>query len=452
MALESFYRRAKQERNRRQNAFGFHFDTEENRRFAEEVKMIQPLEAAMVSFLDDCLLKENWDVIEQSLKNEISMIPIENEITYFSDMERGQLLWYLFRKQAILRGEGNSSDLYVFQGYLLEVANLINEIQAESAFHSMIHIFQNGIELGMDKLLWEEYFLRLCASFVIANPQRIHQVQEYLLSVDLYWKWDLSACVFAGDFKHVDRFVKIHAKGLKDELDANKDFQKAAWDALPVVFTSLDQTFSRKDKEGKEFFSKIVTIEKESKTELDLLPVCRSRMGQKRRIFLSETASFDYKMNYGKQSKESWLLSQAEFCEGSREFFATIYRYTESFMRQYYGGPKRKRSVAKFLKKKYVRSGDHPRRILLMKKILQDSDFEVAIMQGVQKYLEENPVFKEPKQKESAKEKARKKIYAMDHEEIRRKEKVNLEEFYKVREESDHLKSLFHDGIIDYQK
>lgn len=454
MALESFYRRSAQERNRRQNAFGFHFDTEENRRFSDEMNFLKSVEFAFLSLSN--LLLENGKIQEfvTALEKEIVLIPITKESVYFSDLKKGEILWYLLRKNAFLDGEGDAGDLYALELYLLELANLSGGIQPEQALEQMVKQFQSGKKYGVDQNRLEDFFLRICQSFLISNPQLVRKMKQELLSCGLYWKWDLAGSILEGKYEHAADFVRKHAKGLKEEeWKAEKDFQKAAWSALPIVFVNIEKTFSEKERREKGLFDQILTIGNESKRDIDLLPVCRRRMGQKRRVLLSETAAFDYKMNYGKQAEECWLLSEAEFCDGAREFLTIIYRYTESFLREAYGAAKRKRSADRFLKKKFARSEEHPRVIRSMKVVLMDSRFENAILQGVREYLSEHPAMKKPvAQKETAREKAKKKLDAMDHEEVGRRTGIDVEAFRKVRKEADQIMSLFQDGTIDYQE
>ncbi|MBQ9156812.1 MAG: hypothetical protein IJ137_08525 [Eubacterium sp.] len=424
--LNEFHRYVRAENSKRRGAFGLNFDRDESRRFIEEVQLLQGL-------------------ADYGQSEAQSLVPLNTEARYLDELTDEQLLYYHARKPLFAQDEPGPGEEFYGRLYLLELANGLHHNTDGEALSAMFRFYDAMKLIGTD----DDYMLRLTTSFLIAHPEMAPEIQKGLIERDLYWKYDLIGEIRQGRFSRAGMFVKKYARKLKpEELDEEKPYIRATWQALPEVFAHLDQAFG--DNTG-HLFRRFLTAGEETSTQVDILPVRRRALGQKRRIALSDTCFLDSRLTYGGARKEIWVRTEWVLKEGAQDFLNVIHLYAESFMREHYGIRKKKRTAAAFLKKKYLYTGDDPAVIQAMKDVIRDERFEESIGAGVAEYIGRHPV---AVVREGLSAHNHKKLLdRMDHDQtdrqIRRME-VDYERFKQAKSDAESVLSMLHHEEIDY--
>lgn len=448
--LDEFKRYIRAENSRRRGGFGFNFDTDEGKRFVDQIRMLD--------------LKLSGLTL-----SEPELIPLEREVHYPEELTEEQLLYYCSRRPCFAAGVIRQGEKYYAGLYLLELANELHHSSAKDALGEIFAFWDRMNQSGSDgpgttgfrqsaaltgspsdpscvNESDEEYLRRLCLSFLTAHYDMAEEIRKGLVERDLYWKYDLIGEIRQGRFSRAGLFVKKYARLLKkEEISGDKAYVDATWKAMPEVFASLDSTFG--DKTG-HLFRKFLTAGEETGTRMELLPVRRRVLGAKRRIALADTCYLDSRPSYGSAHKEQWVRTEWSLKEGARDFLYVIHLYTESFVREYYRAPRRKRTADRFLKKKYLRTGDEKSVIFAMKEILKDERFERAIGQGVSEYMKRHPVLEN--KKSLSKKDHDLLLYQMDHEGSDTDGKIDYERFKKAKSDADSVLHLLHHDEIDY--
>lgn len=494
--IEEFYLFSTREMNRRNNAFGFNFETREGRRFVEEMRKLKPLEAYIsgkMNFSGGSFGKESPG--KENTGRGRSFAKLEQGVHFPSELNEEQLITYLWIKQDFQKGIVDKSEAIPYlKLYMLEVANDMEKRTPEGALQEIFEAYDLGKEClaknsdgqgGWDLLnllnLWEDYLLLLCQSFLVAHSQTASLMKNKLIERDLAWKMDPLGEILDGRFGHSDDFLREYVLWQKEQLRKGKMkkgqiykeqiYVEAGIDTMPYVFSALAEMWEESSEKfwgnsleagaGNNIFSKILIPGREKSQEMELLPVAKTTMGKKRKIPYSDTCYLTEKATYFSQKNGQWFLVEGELFEGARDFLLLIQRYSESFLREIFGGPARKRTAAAFLKKKYARTGDDPRAIKKMKELLQNLKWEMAIARGVKTALVENPYigerllrFQQEKRRSrmTPKEREKKKLEAMDHENVTTDpiQTIDHQKFHRAKNDADQVLSLLHEGEIAY--
>ena len=429
--LDEFHRYRRADQTRRKGAFGLNFDQDEGRRFTEQIQMLKGLESF---YLKADSPKE---------------ADLSSEVLFPEELNDDQILYYSFCKTLFARGEVKDGQEYYGRIYLLELANGLVRPDSREALEAVFVFWDALGGIVSDRESHEDYLLRLSLSFLIAHSDMAAEVRRGLIDRDLYWRYDLIGEIRQGRFQRAGLFVKRYARLLKpEEINGDKPFIHAVWEAMPAVFSRLDETFG--DQAG-HLFRRFLTAGEETSSGIDILPVYRRAVGSKRRIPLSDTCYLDSHPSYGSVRRDSWVRTEWVLKEGAQDFLYVIHLYAESFMREYYRAPKRKRTAERFLKKKYARTGDDRRIIEAMKEVMRDDRFERAIGEGVAAYIGTHPVAPAPvKVQKTRKERQAELIYQMDHEKVEIPSSIDYERVRQARSDAEKVLSMLHDGEIDY--
>lgn len=433
--LEEFHRYIRAENSRRKGAFGLNFDVDEGRRFVDQCQQLKQLEA----------------LLADSERPGPDQADLSAEVHYPGDLTDAQLLYYLFCKSRFAKDVIEEGQDYYGRLYLLELANGLCQESSQDALLRVFDFWDVMVDRVADKEAHEDYLLRLSLSFLTAHPNMAEAIREGLIRRDLYWRYDLIGEIRQGRFQRAGLFVARYARLLKpEEISGDKPYIKAVWGAMPTVFARLDSCFG--DNAG-HLFRRFLTAGEEISTQIELLPVYRRALGEKRRIPLSDTCYLDSHQSYGSVHRDRWARTEWVLKEGAQDFLYVIHLYTESFVREYYKAPKRKRTADRFLKKKYARTGDDRQTINAMKEVMRDERFERAIGEGVAVYMAAHPPGPGTvKVKKTRKERQAELIYQMDHEQLSHEVSIDYEKIRQARSDAESVLTMLHEGEIDYGK
>lgn len=433
--LEEFHRYIRAENTRRKGAFGLNFDVDEGRRFVDQCQQLRGLESMLSASQSP-----------PPVRAELTL-----EVNYPGDLTDAQLLYYQFLKSCFFRGLFEAGQDYYGRLYLLELANGLHHRDSRDALASVFAFWDVMRPRVSDREAHEDYLLRLSLSFLTAHSDLTEEIRKGLIDRDLYWRYDLIGEIRQGRFQRAGLFVARYARLLKpEEISGDKPFIQAVWEAMPSVFTHLDQCFG--DNAG-HLFRRFLTAGEEISTEINLLPVYRRALGEKRRIPLSDTCYLDSHQSYGSVHRDRWARTEWVLKEGAQDFLYVIHLYTESFVREYYKAPKRKRTADRFLKKKYARTGDDRQTIKAMKEVMRDERFEKAIGEGVAAYMVAHPPGPGAvKVRKTKKERQAEIIYQMDHEQMDSAVSIDYDKIRQARSDAESVLDMLHEGEIDYGK
>lgn len=435
MVLDDFKRYIRAENSRRKGAFGLNFDTDEGRRFVEQIQKLKDL--------------ENLQTGTGNLP-----VPLSQEVLFPEELSDQQILYYFSRRPFFAGGIIEAGEEFYGRLYMLELANELHHPSPQEALLAVCR-FYDALEKICAHPGNPDYLLRLSMSVLIAHSELAEEIREELIKRDLYWQYDLVGEIRQGRFRRAGLFVKKYARLLKqEEIDGEKPFIKATWEALPYVFSSLDETFG--DNSG-HLFRRFLTAGEESSTAVELLPVRRRAFGLKRRILLSDTCYLDSHPSYGSIHKEEWVRTEWVLREGAGDFLYLIHLYTESYLREYFQAPKRKRTAARILKKKYARTGDDRAVIRAMKEVIKDDRFDQATGNGVAAYVSSHPLpdmadGHRKSEKKTKKERQAELIYQMDHEQPAAYSGIDYERLKKAKSDAESVLSMLHNEEINYSK
>lgn len=432
MVLDDFKRYIRSENSRRKGAFGLNFDTDEGRRFVEQIQKLKDL--------------ENLQTGTGNLP-----VPLSQEVLFPEELSDQQILYYFSRRPYFAEGILQAGEEFYGRLYMLELANELHHSSPGEALLA-VYGFYDALEGICSHPGNPDYLLRLSMSVLIAHSELAEEIREGLIKRDLYWQYDLVGEIRQGRFMRAGLFVKKYARLLKqEEIDGEKPFIKATWEAMPFVFSSLDETFG--DNSG-HLFRRFLTAGEESSRTIELLPVRRRAFGLKRRISLSDTCYLDSHPSYGSIHKEEWVRTEWVLREGAGDFLYLIHLYTESYVREYFKAPKRKRTAARFLKKKYARTGDDRDVIRAMKEVMKDDRFEEAIGSGVAACISRHPRpdMAGGSKKKTKKERQAELIYQMDHEQPAAYSGIDYERLKQAKSDAESVLSMLHNEEIDYNK
>ena len=431
--LNDFYRYKRAENSRRFGAFGLNFDTDEGRRFADQIHMLKGLNEFFIG----------------ETSRDIKPVSLQKEIHFPEELSEEQLLYYFSRRPSYAVNDVRKNEEYYARLYLLELANEIHHPGPDEALKEVFTFWDSMQEVSdpeKDTDSGQEYLRRLCLSFLIAHSDMADAVRKGLIDRDLYWKYDLIGEIRQGRFARAGLFVKKYARLLKpEEISGDKPYVEAAWQAMPKVFFCLDQTFG--DNTG-HLFRRFLSAGEETSTEIEILPVRRRALGQKRRIPLADTCYLDSRPSYGSVHKERWVRTEWTLKEGAQDFLYLIHLYTESYAREHFMAPKRKRTADRFLKKKYLRTGDDPAVIRGMKEVMRDERFAQAISEGVSLYMAEHPA--PVKERGGSRKRHAQLLYQMDHENPGQVSRIDYDRFRKAKTDADSVLNMLHQEEIDY--
>lgn len=421
--LNEFHRYKRAENSRRKGAFGLNFDTDEGRRFSEQIHILRGLKG-------QCHIKE--------------LALLTQEVHFPEELSDEQLLYYYSRRCFFARQEVREGEEFYARLYLLELANELHHSEAADALSAIFLLWDAMNQFATDP----EYLLRLCISFLIVHPDMAEEIRKGLIERDLYWRYDLIGEIRLGRFQRAGLFVKRYSRLLKpEEISGDKPFIKATWLAMPEVFSCLDRSFGDK---AEHLFRRFLTVGDETSTEVEILPVRRRALEQRRRILLSDTCYLDSRPAYGSAHKERWVKTEWILKEGARDLLYIIHLYAESFVREHYQAPRRKRTAARFLKKKYLRTGDDPSIIIAMKEVMRDSRFEQAVQEGVAMYMKSHPA--PTKTGAVSRTGHAKLLYQMDHAKPDVAAAIDYDRFRQAKSDAESVLHMLHSEEINYNK
>ncbi len=443
--VQDFRKYVEREKNKRRGAFFFNFAPDEGILFREEILFLREV-------------MEGPGRIGSS-----GYVPLNKEVRFPDALTDDQIACYFSLIPRFKEEEVNRKDLNYAKLYLLEIAGLLVQREPAEALRAMFR-FRDVIHLAADV---RDFFTRLCDSFLIAHPEtnldmKIYRRARGMLSYRNPWEE-----IRMGIFDGAAMYVRNNARLLKEnELSGDKPFVIHAWNAMPDVFYELDAMDHRGRVRTEVPFRDLVTAGKEQRAYLDLLPLAGIQGQSRNRVAIGDEEAFLKEKGYGRADR--WYRQQWSLFDSSGDLLYVIYLYTESFMREYLGGPKRARSADRILKKNYRRNDDLPRNIRAMKSLIRDEEFSRAVDRGVKAYLEAHPEILRDleaaraakadsrtrkrsedsrRRREEARELQKKQIYEMDHEQLSG-QRIDKEKLEKAKKEMDHLTGLLHEGEL----
>lgn len=431
-ALREFRQFVEREKNKRKGAFFFTFTADEGVIFMEEYKYLQK-------------------IFPHPEEMVCPFVPLQKQVLFYDEMTDGQILAY-FSMISFLQAVSvpgyieNEEDLnlqrYLYYSgfYMLEVANMIHDTSAAIALHritSIYDIFYSYVEVK-DRSAYQKYMIALLDSFMIAHPE----VKEAVLTfyrrkgISLYQNtWEE---IRERNFDYASDYVRTFARQLKEkDRTGEKEYVKHAWYALKNVFEELSERLPG--------FLDLITAGYFQNIVLDILPVIGIQNADLKQLQVTSGTAVRRIKAYG--GPDQWVRERWIPYEGTGDYLSVIYIYTESFIREKIGAPKRGRSASKVLKKKYARSNDPIKNIMTMKRQLESDDFVKAIERGVDRYLMAHP------QAIQKKKKNQKNLLAdMDYEKPENKITLDPDKLRQAKRDMNTVIGLLHEEEIDYHR
>ncbi len=363
-------------------------------------------------------------------------VKITRNAHYLHEMTDEQILCYYSLVHAFQENQIPKCQIFYARYYMLEVANQIYQNTAAEAWEALL-VFWTRLRKAKKLGVSDPYFINLCSLFSVAHPELAVQVADDLAETGCReYGGRLYAQIKDGDYSEAGQYVRSYARLLKaEEMFGEEEFRVHTWKAFPEVFAALEEAF------GKAVFCKMVLDGRVKEHWLDTYPVGRDSEAEAEDILVTDYCTFRYKL------AGRWVRTGYELSELAQDFLKMVHLYTESFFREYFLCPKRKRSAARVLGKSYVYTSSSTKMVERAKKMLEDPRFEQAIAEGVREYIRKNQIVLPVKEKKKTKSEE---LYEMDHEGIEASGTIDLALLAKARQDAESVLSMLHDGEIDY--